>query len=70
MLFKRNTDLGYGITWDNALTNTFLILRYSFILTVAKELSNVPPVMLCLVRKTNLIPQWYLVLHLSANMLR
>ena len=61
--------MGYDITWDNTLANIFLILRYSFILTVAKELGYVPSVMLCfLVRKTNLIPQWYLVLHLSASM--
>ena len=30
MLFENNTALGYGIAWDNALTNIFYNLRYSF----------------------------------------
>ena len=30
MLFENNTALGYDIAWDNALTNIFYNLRYSF----------------------------------------
>ena len=65
MLFKSNTALGYNIALDNALTAIFYILRYSLILTAAKELSNVTSARFCFVCKTNLVPRGYLLFHLN-----